>query len=80
MHLRPRSVQPVDRLAKPCYSNAKANNSIRLPSGESALNHDKDKVVTASKPCSTKKTTKTNDVPYRTRSGREICKPSHYRE
>ena len=73
VHLRPTSVQPVDRSAKPCYSNTKADKPIGLPSGKPAP----DKVVTASKPCSTKNTAKTNDVPYRTRSGIEIHKHPH---
>ena len=69
----------MDKLAKSCYVNVKVNKLISpTPSGEPAPNHDK--VNLASKPCSTKKAAKTNDVPYRTRSGREVCKPPHYKD
>ena len=79
VHLRPTSVQPVDKSAKSCYVNVKADKLISLtPSGEPAPNHDK--VNLASKPCSTKNAAKTNDVPYRTRSGREVHKPSCYKD
>ena len=41
VHLRPTSVQPVDKLAKPCYVNTKADKPIGLsPSGEAVPNHD----------------------------------------
>ena len=79
VHLRPTSVQPVDKLAKPCYVNTKAIKPIGLsPSWEATPNHDK--VISARKPCSTKNAAKTNDVPYRTKCGREVCKPPHYRD
>ena len=41
MHLRPTSVQPIDRLAKLCCVNTKADKPIRMPSGEPVPNHDK---------------------------------------
>ena len=79
VHLRPTSVQPVDKLARSCYVNVKADKLISLtPSGEPAPDHDK--VNLASKPYSSKNAAKTNDVPYRTRSGREVHKPLHYKD
>ena len=79
MHLRPTRVEPVpvDRLANQCISNVKAHKSIITPSRDptpSSTNATKDK------PKSIKNTVKTNDVPFRTRSGREVCKPPHYRD
>ena len=66
VHLRPTSVQPVDKSAKSCCVNVKANKPVSLsPSWEPAPNHDK--VNLARKPCPTKNATKTNDVPYRTK-------------
>ena len=76
VHLRPTGVKPVDRLAKPCIPNVKSKRPIVVPSEDPALHN----AVKASKPCSTKNTAKTNDVPYRIRSGREVCKPPHYRD
>ena len=79
VHLRPTSVQPVDKKAKSCYVNVKADKLIsQTPSGEPTPNHDK--VNLASKHCSTKNAAKTNDVPDRTRSGREVHKPPCYKD
>ena len=78
VHLRPTSVQPIDRLTRQCNVNTMADKPFRMPSGEPAPNHDK--VVSARNSCSTKNAAKTNDVPNRIRSGREVCKPPHYRD
>ena len=43
--------------------------------------HNHDKVIKAkANELSIEKTAKTNDVPYRTRSGREVQIPSHYKK
>ena len=78
MHLRPTRVKPVpvDRLVSPCISNVNANKPIITPSGDPAPSN----AVKAPNPCSIKTAAKANDVPYRTRSGREVCKPPHYRD
>ena len=59
VHLRPTRVQPVDKPAKPCIPNVKANKPIVIPGG----NPTPSNAVKASKPCSTKNTAKINDVP-----------------
>ena len=68
VHLRPTRVKPVDRLAKPCIPNVKANKLIIVPSGVPTPSN----AVKAPKPYSIKVAAKTNDVPCRTRSGRTV--------
>ena len=78
VHLRPTNVQPIDKMTMPHKVNAK----IVLPPKASGVhishNHDHAKYghgkvikAKANEP-SIGKTAKTNDVPYRTRSGREV--------
>ena len=72
-------MQPVDKMTMPHKVNAKV---ILLPKASgvpASHNHDKVKKAKANEP-SIEKTAKTNDVPYRTRSGREVQIPSHYRK
>ena len=71
MHLRPTGVKPVDRSSTPCISNVKANKPIIAPSGEHKEPTPSN--ATKGKPSSIKTAAKTNDVPHRTRSGREVC-------
>ena len=71
VHLRPTSVQPIDKMTIPYKVNAKV---ILLPKASgvpTSHNHDKVIKAKANEP-SIKKTAKTNDVPYRTRSGKEV--------
>ena len=69
VHLQPTNVQPIDRLTKPCKVNARVD---MLPKASGVpVSHNHDKVIKANKP-SIKNAAKTNDVPYRTRSGREV--------
>ena len=60
VHLRPTSVQPMDRSARQCNVNTKADKPFGMPSGEPTPNHDK--VVSARNSCSTENAAKTNDV------------------
>ena len=78
MHLRPTRVEPVpvDKSVSPCISNVKADKLIVVPRWDPVPSN----AVKAPMPCSTKSAAKTNDVPYRTRSGREVHKPPHYRD
>ena len=78
MHLRLTRVKPVpvDKLVSPHISNVKADKLIITPSGDPAASN----AVKATKPHFIKTAAKTNDVPHRTRSGREVCKPPCYRD
>ena len=69
MHLRPTRVEPVVRSSTPHISYVKANRPIIIPSGVPTPSSTN---TTKGKPYSVKNTAKTNDVPYRTRSGREV--------
>ena len=72
-------MQPVDKTTMPYKINAKV---IPPPKASGVpTSHDHDKVIKtkANKP-SIEKTAKTNDVPYRTRSGREVQIPSRYKK
>ena len=71
VHLRPANVQPIDKMTMPYKVNAK----VILPPKASGVptSHNHDKVIKAKEnEPSIEKTAKTNDVPYRTRSGREV--------
>ena len=78
VHLRPTNVQPIDKMTIPYKVNAK----VILPPKTTGVptSHDHDhakcdhgKVIKAkTNEPSIGKTAKTNDVPYRTRSGREV--------
>ena len=70
-------MQLVDRSTKPYKVNARVDMSLKASGVPTS--HDHDKVIKANKP-SIKNAAKTNDVPYRTRSGREVQMPSHYKE
>ena len=75
VNLRPTSVQPIDKMTMPHKVNAK----VILPPKASGVytSHNHDKVIkTEAIKLSTERTAKTNDVPYRTRSGREVQMPS----
>ena len=70
-------MQPVDKTTMPHKVNAKV---ILLPKASGVpTSHNHDKVIKANEP-SFEKTAKTNDVPYRTRSGREVQIPSSYKK
>ena len=71
VHLRPTSVQPVDKTTMPHKVNAKVFLSPKASGVPTSHNHDKVIKAKANEP-SIKKTAKTNDVPYRTISGREV--------
>ena len=78
MHFWPTRVKPVpvDKLISPCISNVKADMPLITPSGDSTPFNTS---ATKGKPSSVKTAAKTNDVPHRTRSGREVHRPPCYR-
>ena len=79
VYSRPTNVQPVDKMTMPYKVNAKV---ILPPKGSGVpTSHNHDKVIRAkANEPSIEKTAKTNDVPYRTRSGREVQIPSCYKK
>ena len=79
VHLGPTNVQPVDKTTMSYKVNAKVILSAKASGVPTSYNHDKVIKAKANEP-SIKKTAKTNDVPYRTRSGREVRIPSHYKK
>ena len=86
VHLRLTNVQPVDKTTMSYKVNAKVFLPPKTSGVPASYNHDHAKYdhgnivkAKANKP-SIKITAKTNDVPYRTRSGREVRMPSHYKK
>ena len=79
VHLRPTNVQPVDKMTMPYKVNAKVVLPPKASGVPTSHNHDKVIKAKANEP-SIEKTAKTNDVPYRTRSGREVQIPSCYKK
>ena len=88
VHLRPTNVQPMDKTTMPHKVNAKVILPPKAGRVHTSHNHDHDhakydhgKVIEAkaNRP-SIGKTAKTNDVLYRTRSGREVQIPSQYKK
>ena len=79
VHLRPTNVQPVDKMTVPYKVNAKVILSPKASGVPTSHNQDKVIKAKANEP-SIEKTAKTNDVPYRTRSGREVQIPSCYKK
>ena len=79
VHLRPTNVQPVDKMTMPHKVNVKVVMSLKASGVPTSHNHDKVIKAKANEP-SIEKTAKTNDVPDRTRSGREVQIPSHYKK
>ena len=75
VHLRPTNVQPIDKMTMPHKVNAKVILPPKASGVYTSHNHDKVIMAEAIKP-STERTAKTNDVLYRTRSGREVQIPS----
>ena len=71
IHLRPTNVQPIGKRTVPHKVNAKVVLSPKASGVPTSHYHDKVIKAKANQP-SIKKTAKTNDVPYRTRSGREV--------
>ena len=69
VHLPSTNVQPVDRSTKPYKVNARVDILPKASGVPTSHNHYK--VIKANKP-SIKNAAKTNDVPYRTRSGRQV--------
>ena len=74
-------MQPVDKMTMPYKVNAKVILPPKASGVPTSHNHDHGKVVKAkaNKP-SIKITAKTNDVPYRTRSGTEVQVPPRYKK
>ena len=72
-------MQPVDKMTKPGKVNARVATSPKASGIHISHNHDKVIKAKANRP-SIKNAAKTNDVPYRTRSGREVPIPSCYKE
>ena len=62
-------MQHVDKMTKSCKVNVRVDTSPKVSGIHTSHNHDK--VIKANRP-SIKNAAKTNDVPYRTRSGREV--------
>ena len=79
VHLRPTNVQPIDKMTMPYKVNAKVVLPPKASGVPTSHNHDKVIKAKANEP-SIEKTAKANDVPYRTRSGREVQIPSHYKK
>ena len=79
LHLRPTNVQPIDKMTMPYKVNAKVVLPPKASGVPTSHNHDKVIKAKANEP-SIEKTAKANDVPYRTRSGREVRIPSHYKK
>ena len=79
VHLRPTNVQPIDKMIMSYRVNAKVILPPKASGVPTSHNHDKVIKAKANKP-SIEKTAKTNDVPYRTRSGREVQIPSRYKK
>ena len=79
VHLRPSNVQPIDKMTMPYKVNAKVILSPKASGVPTSHNHDKVIKAKANEP-SIEMTAKTNDVPYRTRSGREVQIPSRYKK
>ena len=79
VHLWPINVQPVDKSDKSTVPY-KANATVDLSDKASGVppSHNHDKVIKTNKP--TERTAKANDVPHRTRSGREVQMPSNYKK
>ena len=79
MHLRPTKVEvvQVDKSASPHIPNVKADKPIVLPTSGKPISSS---AVKAPKPNSIKSAAKINDVPYRTRSGKEVHKPPCHRD
>ena len=79
IHVRPTRVEavPVDRSAIQQIPNVQADKPIIAPSAVPTPSSTNE---TKGKPNSIKVAAKTNDVPYRTRSGREVHKPPCYRD
>ena len=64
-------MQPVDKTTMPYKVNARVVLSAKGSGVPTSHNHDKVIKAKVNEP-SIEKTAKTNDVPYRTRSGREV--------
>ena len=79
VHLRPTNVQPIDKMTMPQKVNAKVILSPKASGVPTSHNHDKVIRAKTNEP-SIEKTAKTNDAPYRTRSGREVQIPSYYKK
>ena len=86
VHLRPTNVQPIDKMTMPHKVNAKVILPPKASGVPTSHNHDHAKYdhgnvvkAKANKP-SIKITAKTNDVPYRIRSCREVRMPSRYKK
>ena len=86
VHLRPTNVQPTDKMTMPYKVNAKVILPPKASGVPTSHNHNHAKYdhgnivkAKANKP-SIKITDKTNDVPYKTRSGREVRMPSRYKK
>ena len=79
VHLRPTNVQPVDKMTMPHKVNAKVILPPKASGVHTSHNHDKVVKAEANKPF-TERTAKTNDVLYRTRSGREVRITSRYKK
>ena len=80
IHLRPTNVQPVNKPTMstlPYKANARVDLPVRPKASGVPTSHDHSKK--ANKP-PTERTAKTNDILYRTRSGREVQIPSRYKE
>ena len=73
VHLRPTNVQPIGKMTMPCKVNAKVVPPPKASGVPTSHNHDHGNIVKAkANKSSIKITAKTNDVPKRTRSGREV--------
>ena len=71
VHLRPTNVQPLDKMTMPYKVSAKVVLPPKASGVPASHNHDKVIKAKANEP-SIEKNAKTNDVPYRTRFGREV--------